>query len=1189
MVEHRRELALLGTLFSAAFICASLAFWTADDPTWLRPDVTGRGVKNACGPLGANAADLLYRTLGWGAWICALGLVGPVYALARRPFLSARQWLVTGWLLTVLLGLAELIAGPPGAATFRPGGALGALVATSLVDVVGRLGAWLALLAGLISGVSVAFSVSWADVAAKVVDMVQARSPAARAALHEAASWSGRSGLAATRAAGRFVWASLDRLGGAFRAVVVAAAMWSWSGLVGFIGGFSGTVQRMRRSLGDGTSADADGSEDWPGIADLDSLAPSDADMEALAAATPPPVPVDDEATRVAASGQVAEVGWEPTRAENAANLLTRFPDLGRRTSPPRGVASAESSLVSGRPADTRGARRTPAVSPRDAAARAAAQQLVTDRSEDESASLALGDGAASAVPAALPVTGARRPVAAFGSPRAAIRSAADDVALADGLRGDTVVSGHRVEAHGGAVSAPAARGVDVGTPAPTGAAQAGAASPPAADRSAVRPSAPPAAPAAARAAAPSDVRGSAAGSSVLPRAHDPSSVARAVPRVAVVDEEEDDLPPEHPPTPTRDGRVDSTLATRMAARPDPSAAQGHLPSARGLGLARRAPIEAEAFGEEDEVTDPDLARAGARRADAVDEFEDDSEDDSIAFAARPASPRAVAPARPVPEPTPPARAPHAGVEPAWSEPVVEDELHVEQAEGLLMKVQDDGGAVADRSTLYFELPHLSLLDTVPEQIATIDEDELRELARTVTESLASFKVTGRVTNVRVGPVVTTFEFLPDSGISVRRIAILADDLAMALCATSIRVVAPIPGKGVVGIEVPSKHRMTIYLRELLASEEFRGFQGGLPVILGKDVEGRPMVGDLAKMPHLLVGGTTGSGKSVGVNGMLISLLYTRTPEELRLLLVDPKKLEFEAYADVPHLLHPVVTEPKAAAAALAWACREMDRRYELLARWGTRNIANYNRKVERESRSWTREKARMYAPRDWPDDTPPPGPELLPYIVIVIDELADLMMVAKKDVQDSVVRIAQMARACGMHLIVATQRPSVDVVTGLIKSNLPTRVSFKLRSVIDSRTILDQGGAEKLLGQGDMLYLPGAGEVQRCHGPFVSDDEVGRVIGFLKQQREPDYIETITATEGEVDEMVDPEDQDDLYDEAVRLVKKLGKASASMIQRHFKIGYNRAARIIDMMESAGVVGAADGARPREVLGRDDD
>jgi hypothetical protein len=509
----------------------------------------------------------------------------------------------------------------------------------------------------------------------------------------------------------------------------------------------------------------------------------------------------------------------------------------------------------------------------------------------------------------------------------------------------------------------------------------------------------------------------------------------------------------------------------------------------------------------------------------------------------------------------------------------------VEPAEGLVARVDDDGGAVVDRASLFFQLPQLSLLDPVPEQRATINEEELRALAQTVEDSLASFKVTGRVVNVRVGPVVTTFEYLPDQGITVKRIQTLSDDLAMALCAMSVRVVAPIPGKGVVGIEVPSSTRMTIFLRELLASDEFRNTRAALPVILGKDVEGRPMVADLARMPHVLVGGTTGSGKSVGVNGMLMSLLFTRTPEELRLLLIDPKKLEFEAYADVPHLLHPVVVDPKTASAALAWACKEMDRRYELLARWAVRNISSYNEKVLAETANWTREKARRYAPKDWPDDVPPPKPELLPYIVIVIDELADLMMVARKDVEGSIVRLAQMARACGMHLVIATQRPSVDVITGIIKANLPTRISFKLRTNTDSRTILDQGGAEKLLGQGDMLYLPGAGEVQRAHGPFVSDAEVERVIVYLREQRAPDYIEAITAEpEADGDSDVDPADQDDLFDEAVEVVKKAGKASTSMIQRHFRIGYNRAARIIDLLEQAGVVGPADGARPREVL-----
>ncbi len=507
----------------------------------------------------------------------------------------------------------------------------------------------------------------------------------------------------------------------------------------------------------------------------------------------------------------------------------------------------------------------------------------------------------------------------------------------------------------------------------------------------------------------------------------------------------------------------------------------------------------------------------------------------------------------------------------------------VRRAAHLDERVRDDGRSVQSTGGA-FELPRLGLLDLVPAQRASFDAEELRAMARRVEETLLSFKVNGSVTDVRVGPVVTTLEYLPEKGISVRRILALADDLAMALRALSVRIVAPIPGKGVVGIEIPSSQRLTIYLRELLASDAFRDAKGSLPVVLGKDVEGAPVVADLAAMPHLLVGGSTGSGKSVGVNGMLLSLLFTKTPDELRLLLVDPKKLEFKPYENVPHLLHPVVTEPKQAAAALAWACREMDERYALLARWDTRNIASYNKKVETESAHWTAEKARKYAPPAWPQDEPPPKPEKLPFIVIVIDELADLMLVARKEVEGSIARLTQMARACGIHLIVATQRPSVDVVTGLIKSNLPTRIAFKLRTVIDSRTVLDAGGAEALLGRGDLLLLPNAGDLVRLHGPFVSDDEVVRVADFLRGQGSPRYIHHITAEPSSV-EGIDDADRDELFDEAVAIVKQRGHASTSLIQRHLKIGYNRAARIVELMELAGIVGPADGARGREVIG----
>jgi S-DNA-T family DNA segregation ATPase FtsK/SpoIIIE len=510
--------------------------------------------------------------------------------------------------------------------------------------------------------------------------------------------------------------------------------------------------------------------------------------------------------------------------------------------------------------------------------------------------------------------------------------------------------------------------------------------------------------------------------------------------------------------------------------------------------------------------------------------------------------------------------------------------IKVEVMDKLETASKDDGGVIRKPTkNTVFKLPKLSLLDVVPKQKATFDPEELRQLAVVVEETLASFKVAGEVTDVRVGPVVTIFEFLPAAGVSVRKISNLSDDLCMALKANSVRIVAPIPGKGVVGIEIPSSTRMTIFLRELMAAEDFRNSTMDLPCVIGKDVEGTPVVTDLTKMPHLLVGGTTGSGKSVGINGILLSLLYTCTPDNLRMLLVDPKKLEFKLYQGIPHLLHPVVTEAKGASAALAWACREMDQRYELLARWDTRNIVNYNKKVERELKAWTKLKAIKYAPPGWAEHETPPLPEKMPYIVIVIDELADLMMVAKNEVQDSIVRLAQMARACGIHIILATQRPSVDVITGLIKSNMPTRIAFKLRSSIDSRTVLDSGGAEKLLGRGDLLMLPNAGDVVRCHGAFVSDEEVDRVTSFWRGQASPEYIEmTIPADKDGMDS--EEEERDPLFEDAVDIVVRAGKASTSMVQRQLRIGYNRAARIIESMEMAGVVGPPDGARPREVL-----
>jgi len=486
-----------------------------------------------------------------------------------------------------------------------------------------------------------------------------------------------------------------------------------------------------------------------------------------------------------------------------------------------------------------------------------------------------------------------------------------------------------------------------------------------------------------------------------------------------------------------------------------------------------------------------------------------------------------------------------------------------------------------------FELPSIDLIDEHEREATDLDEEDLKRLAGVLEQKLADFKIRGEVTAIQPGPVITIFEFLPAPGVKLSRIASLTDDIAMAMKAIRVRIVAPIPGRGVVGIEIPNDVRQTVWYRDMIISKAYSGGKKHrLPMALGKTVEGRPYIGDLAKMPHVLVGGTTGSGKSVGVNAMLMTMLFCRPPSELKMILIDPKMLEFELYNDIPHLLHPVVTEPKLAAAALKWACGEMDNRYRKLARWGTRNIASYNKKVAAELMDWTPQKARRYAPRKWPKDQEPPRPTLMPWIVIVIDELADLMMVASKDVEASIVRLAQKARACGIHLIVATQRPSVDVITGLIKANMPTRIAYQVRSKTDGRTILDQNGAETLLGKGDMLLLPpGVSDLVRLHGPFLTDEECQRVADFLREQAEPDYSMVQIELEGEGGGTgIDDEEYDENYDLAVQIVTEAGKASTSMIQRRLKIGYNRAARIIEMMEREGVVGPADGARPRKVL-----
>lgn len=501
-----------------------------------------------------------------------------------------------------------------------------------------------------------------------------------------------------------------------------------------------------------------------------------------------------------------------------------------------------------------------------------------------------------------------------------------------------------------------------------------------------------------------------------------------------------------------------------------------------------------------------------------------------------------------------------------------------------------------------WKLPTLEFLRKVPKVESNVDRAKLVENSAILTQKFLDFGIDGEITAVRPGPVITLYEFKPGPGVKLSRIASLADDLSMALSAKSVRILAPLPGKAVVGIEIPSDHREKVYLKEFLQGTDFSADQFSIPVVMGKDIGGVPVLSDLARMPHLLVAGQTGSGKSVFMNGLICSLLYRFTPDELRMILVDPKFIEFRAYQDIPHLLLPVVDDPRQASIALKWAVREMERRYRILASMGARNLAGYNVKVDEMGSDVVRdlletedqegvERSGPMTGGDWreafePDEAGKPRVgSKLPYIVVIIDELADLMMVAKKEVEISIARIAQKARAAGIHLVIATQRPSTDVITGLIKANLPSRVSFQLASYIDSKTILDRAGAERLLGQGDMLFIPpGSSHSTRLHGAYVDDEEINKVTVFLKDQGRPLYRNEILVDDSPEAQAEAESDADPLYEEAVTLVRRAGHGSTSFVQRHLKIGYNRAARLIEEMEVRGVVGPADGARPREII-----
>jgi len=460
-----------------------------------------------------------------------------------------------------------------------------------------------------------------------------------------------------------------------------------------------------------------------------------------------------------------------------------------------------------------------------------------------------------------------------------------------------------------------------------------------------------------------------------------------------------------------------------------------------------------------------------------------------------------------------------------------------------------------------WQLPPLEILDHNPQVQENIPKEAYYRLSQQLEDHLGNFGVSGKVIGISPGPVVTTYEYSPAPGVKINKIVNLADDLALGLRAKSVRVVGSVPGKAALGIEIPNEQRQIVYIRDLIGAHSFRNTTDKLSIALGLDVVGNLVLDNLAKMPHLLIAGATGAGKSVGINTIIASILFNATPSEVRFLMIDPKRIELSGYEGIPHLLHPVVVDPRLASRALNWAVREMERRYRLLEEAKVKNFDSYNNQAK----------------------------EKLPYIVIIVDELADLMMVASKDVETAIARLAQMARAAGIHLILATQRPSVDVLTGLIKANFPTRISFKVSSKIDSRTILDASGAEHLLGAGDMLFLaPGTSRVKRIHGAYISEAETARLVEFLREQGGVDYdesiLEDIESDNGSGEDT--SQEYDERYDEAVAIVTESGQASISMLQRRLRVGYNRAARMIETMEREGIIGPADGSKAREVLVR---
>jgi len=519
----------------------------------------------------------------------------------------------------------------------------------------------------------------------------------------------------------------------------------------------------------------------------------------------------------------------------------------------------------------------------------------------------------------------------------------------------------------------------------------------------------------------------------------------------------------------------------------------------------------------------------------------------------------------------------------------------------IIKKDKKVNNEVKEKSSQVFEnasgyvLPELDLLSEVPSERKEnkVSERQINENRALLTTTLSDFGINGKIISVNPGPFVTLYELEPAPGVKSSRVISLADDISRSMSSTSARI-AVIPGKNSIGIELPNDNKETVYLREILESDHFVNKNGGIPLSLGKNIGGDPTIADLSRMPHLMIAGTTGSGKSVGINGMILSILYRFRPDECRLIMVDPKMIELSVYDGIPHLLSPVITNPKKAVVGLKWVVREMDDRYNRMSKLSVRTMEAFNEKAEDYRRKGKKFKRKIHTGYD--DETGQPlyseeeiEPKRMPFIVVVIDEMADLMLVARNDIEHLVQSLAQKARAAGIHLIMATQRPSVDVVTGTIKANFPTRIAFQVASKIDSRTILNEMGAEQLLGRGDMLYMSDGGKVVRVHGPFVSDDEVERVVGFIRKQETPEYIESITRDEEDGNSVTSPqgESEDALFSQAVSIIIKDKRVSTSYIQRRLQIGYNRAARIIEEMEEKGIISAPNSQGKREIIGQD--